>query len=82
MKQIRLTRREFVRNTSILTGGLFAAPLFAKQNFFPAGTGEIKIALVGCGGRGTGAATQALSVSKYPIGCNGRRFCRQRGGML
>jgi predicted dehydrogenase len=62
MKQIRLTRREFVRNTSILTGGLFAAPLFAKQNFFPSGTEDIKIALIGCGGRGTGAAVQALSV--------------------
>jgi myo-inositol 2-dehydrogenase / D-chiro-inositol 1-dehydrogenase len=62
MKQIRLTRRDFVRNSSILTGGLFAAPLLGKQNFFPAGAGEIKIAVVGCGGRGTGAVIQALSV--------------------
>ena len=62
MKKIVLTRREFVRNSSLLTGGLFAAPLLANQNYFPAGVEEIKVALVGCGGRGTGAAFQALSV--------------------
>lgn len=62
MKKIKLTRREFVKNTSLLTGGLFAAPLIGKQQFFPTGNGEIKVAVVGCGGRGTGAAFQALSV--------------------
>jgi predicted dehydrogenase len=62
MKKIQLTRREFVKNTSLLTGGLFAAPLIGKQQFFPTGNGEIKVAVVGCGGRGTGAAFQALSV--------------------
>ncbi len=64
MKRNFLNRREFVRNTSILTGGLFAAPLLANQRFFPAGNDEIKIALIGCGGRGTGAASQALSVKE------------------
>ena len=64
MKRNFLNRREFVRNTSILTGGLFAAPLLANQRFFPAGNDEIKIALIGCGGRGTGAAAQALSVKE------------------
>lgn len=64
MKKIKLTRREFVRNTSILTGGMFAAPLIGNQYFFPAGNGEIKVAVIGCGGRGTGAAVQALSTKQ------------------
>ena len=41
-----------------------AAPLLGNQRFFPAGNNEIKIALIGCGGRGTGAITQALSVKE------------------
>ncbi len=54
------SRREFVKNTSLLAGGLLAAPLFSKANYFSGAEDTIKIALVGCGGRGTGAATQAL----------------------
>lgn len=64
MKKNILTRREFVRQSSLITGGLWAAPLFSKQNFFPAGNEVIKIAVVGCGGRGTGAVIQALSVKE------------------
>jgi predicted dehydrogenase len=64
MKKIKLSRRDFMKNSAIVTGGMFAAPLFGRQNFFPAGTGEIKVALIGCGGRGTGAAVQALSVKE------------------
>lgn len=53
------TRREFVKSTSILAGGLFASKL-AGANFFSGSDDVIKIALIGCGGRGTGAAMQAL----------------------
>ena len=54
------SRREFVKQGSLLAGGLIAAPLFSRANFFAGADDTIKIALVGCGGRGTGAATQAL----------------------
>jgi myo-inositol 2-dehydrogenase / D-chiro-inositol 1-dehydrogenase len=64
MTKIRLTRREFVRNSALLTGGFMATPLLGSQRFFPAGNDTIKIALIGCGGRGTGAITQALSVKE------------------
>ncbi|MBL7814342.1 MAG: Gfo/Idh/MocA family oxidoreductase [Saprospiraceae bacterium] len=64
MKKNILSRRDFVKNTGILTGSLMAAPLFSRQNFFPAGNEEIKVAVIGCGGRGTGAAAQALSVKQ------------------
>ncbi|MDB5229412.1 MAG: gfo/Idh/MocA family oxidoreductase [Chitinophagaceae bacterium] len=54
------SRREFVKQTSILAGGLMAAPFLAGANYFSGSADTIKIALIGCGGRGTGAAMQAL----------------------
>ncbi len=54
------SRREFVKQGSLLAGGLIAAPLLSRANFFSGADDTIRVALVGCGGRGTGAATQAL----------------------
>jgi len=54
------SRREFVKQSSLLAGALMTAPLLSRANFFSGADGVIKIALVGCGGRGTGAAMQAL----------------------
>ena len=54
------SRREFVKQTSLLAGGLMAAPFLSKANYFSGADDVIKIALIGCGGRGTGAAMQAL----------------------
>lgn len=54
------SRRQFVKQGTLLSGGLLAAPLFARTNFFSGSENVIKVALVGCGGRGTGAAMQAL----------------------
>src|SRR5207248_7510611 len=53
--------RKFVKDSSILAGGILAAPLLSKANYFSGSDDVIKIALIGCGGRGTGAAVQALS---------------------
>ncbi|HTN05371.1 Gfo/Idh/MocA family protein [Agriterribacter sp.] len=58
------TRRAFVKNSSLLAGGLLAAPLLSKANYFSGADDTIKIALIGCGGRGTGAASQALSTKQ------------------
>jgi len=55
------SRRDFLKNSgrivaaSALTAGI--AP-----NLYAAGGDTIKVALIGCGGRGTGAASNALSV--------------------
>lgn len=57
-------RREFVKQTTLLAGGLLAMPILSKANYFSGANGVIKIALIGCGGRGTGAATQALSTKE------------------
>ncbi len=54
------SRRDFVKQTTILAGGIMAAPLFGGANYFSGSSDEIKVALIGCGGRGTGAAMQAL----------------------
>ena len=54
------SRREFVKQTAIITSGAMALPLLSKANFFSGADDIIKIALIGCGGRGTGAAMQAL----------------------
>jgi len=54
------SRRDFVKQSSIIAGGLIAAPLLSQANYFSGAAGEIKIALIGCGGRGTGAALEAL----------------------
>jgi predicted dehydrogenase len=54
------SRREFVKHSSLLAGGAIAAPLLSRANFFAGADDVIKVALVGCGGRGTGAAMQAL----------------------
>ena len=53
------TRRNFVKNSSLLAGGLLAAPMLSKANFFSGSNDVIKISLIGCGGRGTGATVQA-----------------------
>src|SRR5688572_11624664 len=54
------SRREFVKQSSMIAGGLLAAPFLSNANFFSGADDVVKIALVGCGGRGTGAAMQAL----------------------
>jgi Predicted dehydrogenases and related proteins len=58
--QLANSRREFVKQSSLLAGGLLAAPLLSKANYFSGADDTIKVALIGCGGRGTGAAMQAL----------------------
>jgi len=54
------SRRRFVKQSTWLAGGLLASPLLSKANFFSGADDTIKVALIGCGGRGTGAAQQAL----------------------
>jgi predicted dehydrogenase len=59
------TRREFLRSTAAtVAGASLTAALFSPVH--AAGTDTLKIALVGCGNRGTGAIVQALS-TKGPV---------------
>jgi myo-inositol 2-dehydrogenase / D-chiro-inositol 1-dehydrogenase len=58
-------RREFLKSSSAaVVGSALAASLgYARQAHAIANDDTLKIALIGCGGRGTGAAGQALSTS-------------------
>jgi predicted dehydrogenase len=53
------TRRQFLGSSSAAVAGSLAA-LAAPRNVHAAGSDVLKIGLVGCGGRGSGAASQAL----------------------
>ncbi len=62
------SRRHFLKTASALAvGGTFLGTnaRIARGAHF-GGSDEIKVALIGCGGRGTGAATQALA-TKGPV---------------
>lgn len=53
-----------MKHTSLAAGALMTSPLIASgYGFHNSVNDDIKIALVGCGGRGTGAATQALNAA-------------------
>ena len=55
------SRREFIKTSSaIVAGSALAGGLGIARSAHAAGDDQIKIALIGCGGRGTGAANQAL----------------------
>lgn len=60
------SRREFLQ----ATGGFAAASMLSGlrvPNVFPGGSDLIQVALVGCGGRGGGAAVNAMSTKSGPI---------------
>jgi myo-inositol 2-dehydrogenase / D-chiro-inositol 1-dehydrogenase len=61
------SRRDFLK-ASVLVGSALAAPavlpgdIFAKEN-----TDTLRVGLIGCGGRGSGAASQALNADKNVV---------------
>jgi myo-inositol 2-dehydrogenase / D-chiro-inositol 1-dehydrogenase len=58
------SRREFIKTSSIVAaGGALASTLSLARSAHAAGDDTIKLALIGCGGRGTGACGQALSTT-------------------
>jgi myo-inositol 2-dehydrogenase / D-chiro-inositol 1-dehydrogenase len=69
-----ITRRDFIKTSSIAAsaaavGVSYGAtkpitPFAAERAAHPAGNDTIKVALVGCGGRGTGAARDCLEAGK------------------
>lgn len=56
-----LSRRDFMKKTTLAAGGgLLLGSLPVGASAYAAGSETIKVALIGCGGRGTGAANQVL----------------------
>ena len=60
------SRREFIQNTGKLAAATALAGV-ALPFVHAAENNTIQVALVGCGGRGTGAASQALSTKSGPV---------------
>lgn len=58
------TRRDFLKTSSAVALGTTAlGAMGLNSSVYASGDDTIKVGLVGCGGRGTGAATQALSTN-------------------
>ena len=56
------SRRKFIRNSSLLVaGGAVAGQLSFARSAHAFGSDEIRLGLIGCGGRGTGATVQAMN---------------------
>ncbi len=59
------SRRQFLKTSTVLTASALASPMMFNIKSSAAPTGEtLRVGLIGCGGRGSGAASQALSADK------------------
>lgn len=61
------SRRDFLKQTGTIAATTAAVGAMTAPSVHAAEDNTIRIALVGCGGRGTGAAVNALSVENEPI---------------
>lgn len=53
-----------MKQSTMLAGGIMAMPLMSNAGYFNSVDDTIKVGVIGCGGRGTGAAMQALSTKQ------------------
>ena len=58
MKNIK--RRFFIKSSSLIAGGLVLPSFKIERMANNANNKKLKVSVIGCGGRGTGAAVQAL----------------------
>ena len=61
-----LSRRDFMKNSAVAATSVAVSSALGSR-IYAAGSDELKVGLIGCGGRGTGAATQALMATKTPV---------------
>lgn len=58
------TRRQFLKATTVAGSAAALGAMQLAPNVFAAGSDIIRVGMIGCGGRNTGAAAQALSADK------------------
>ena len=63
-KKNTISRRQFTKDSSMLAGGALLLPSALMATPSTRSDKPLKLAIVGCGGRGTGAASQALKADK------------------
>ncbi|MCY3998224.1 MAG: Gfo/Idh/MocA family oxidoreductase [Flavobacteriaceae bacterium] len=63
-KTTKSSRRNFVKTSTLLTGGILTIPPSLKVFSMPKSDTVLKIALIGCGGRGSGALVNALQADE------------------
>jgi predicted dehydrogenase len=62
------TRREFLKTSTLAVGGLVAGPAILGTKSSAASPGDtIKVGVIGCGGRGSGAASNVLHADKNVV---------------
>lgn len=62
------SRRQFIKtSTSATVGGVIAFNIASSSTSFAANSDTLKIGLIGCGGRGSGAASQALHADNNAV---------------
>lgn len=59
------TRREFVRSSTLVASGALVGAVSCLPAVHAAGDDTLRVGLIGCGGRGSGAASQALQADRY-----------------
>ncbi|WP_242082608.1 Gfo/Idh/MocA family protein [Aestuariivivens sediminis] len=66
MEHKKISRRHFVKESSLVTGSILLGPsLFASPPSSIKNEKMLKLAVIGCGGRGTGAVVQALKADDH-----------------
>lgn len=61
-----MSRRELLKNTGrVAAGSAFLAAVGTRA--YAAGNEDVRVALIGCGGRGSGAAANAMAVRSVPV---------------
>jgi myo-inositol 2-dehydrogenase / D-chiro-inositol 1-dehydrogenase len=60
----RSSRRDFLRTSTAAVGTAMAANLAVGRSAHAAGSDILKVGLIGCGGRGSGAAANAMNADK------------------
>lgn len=63
-KQLQSARRDFCKTTALFTAGMMLPTLDLSAMAHVFNDKKLKLAVVGCGGRGTGAAVQALKADE------------------
>lgn len=64
MKKMDVSRRQFIKSSSVLAAGAMVAPYVITSHAAPVTDLKVRIGLVGCGGRGQGATWDAINAAK------------------